>query len=387
MAPSKSENDTQDVQQPEVQNGIGGMPPVPALRPSEPAPSAKRRVWVWGAVALLVMGLGYGAYSQFWSAQPTSVVVEIAQSSPATRVLAVNGRIAAVHSVDVSASVSGTLMSVSVDEGDQVDAGQALAQVDADQQNAVVRQAMAALDATLVAQLKATEDYDRAVSLGSNVSQTALEAAAFAKQSAEQEVARLTAMLDQARIALDNYTIQAPVAGTVLELEVEVGQTISPSTRLMTLADLGELVVEADVDETYATQIAVGQKALLQLAGLGDTYGGHVTYVSNRVDEATGGLAVKVGFDTPIEAPVGMTVATNIIVDERDAALTLPRTALMNDAEVFVVVDGVAELRPVTVVDWPAARLIATDGLAEGDMVIVDATGVADGQEIKAETP
>ena len=387
MVPPKSDEETQDAQRPEVQNGMASKPPVPALRPVAPESAGKSRIWLWGALVLLGLGLLGGISSRLWLGGAVPVVVEIAENAPVTRVLAVNGRIAAVHSVDVSAVVSGTVVSLPVAEGERVEANQILAQVDAAEQNAIVRQAMAALDAALVARQKATEDYDRSLSLGSNVSQTALEADAFAKQSAEQEVARLTAMLDQARIALDNYTIRAPVAGTVLELEVETGQAISPSTDLLTLADLSDLEVEADVDESYATQIIVGQKAVLQLAGQTETHEGHISFVSSRVDEATGGLAVKLRFDTPVAAPVGLTVTTNIIVEDRDAALTVPRTALVNGNEVFVVVDGLAELRPVTVMDWPAARLIATEGLAEGDVVIVDATGITDGQEVEAEIP
>jgi hypothetical protein len=87
---------------------------------------------------------------------------------------------------------------------------------------------------------------------------------------------------------------------------------------------------------------------------------------------------------------VGLTVAANIIVDQREAALTVPRTALRPDGSatgVFVVEDGAARLQPVTVVEWPAARLIVTTGLAEGDMVITDATGIAEGQAVVVEQP
>jgi len=320
-------------------------------------------------------------------ARPTAVTVEIATLAPVTRVLAVNGRIAAVRSVDVRSVFSGTLAQLPVAEGDLVEAGQILAQLDAGAQAAAVRQAMAALDAALVAQQQASEAYDRAVVLGDNVARTVLEADAFALRSAAQEVARLTALLDQAQIVLETYTIRAPVAGTVLELEAEAGQIVGPSARLLTLADLTELVVEADVDEAYATQIAVDLPAIVQLAGETTTREGHVSFVSNRVDEATGGLAIKIAFDSPVSAPIGLTVATNIIVEQREAALTVPRTALLNGDAVFVVSDDVAELRPVTVVDWPAARLIVTGGLEVGEAVIVDATGISDGQTVAVDQP
>lgn len=369
------------------QNAASPGARVPALRPAQPERARTSRFWVWTAVALIGLVIAAIATSQFWMPRPTPVIVEIAKRAPVTRVLAVNGRIAAVHSVDVRPTVSGTLVELPVAEGDVVETDQVLAQVDAAAQNAAVRQAMAALDAAIVAQQQASEDYDRALSLGGTIARTTLEANAFALQAATQEVAQLTAFLDQSRIALDTYTIRAPVAGTVLELDVEMGQAVSPSTRLLTLADLSELVVEADVDEAYATQIETGQPAVLQLAGQTGTHDGHVSYVSNRVNAATGGLAIEISFDEAVRAPIGLTVATNIIVEKRDAALTVPRTALVNGNAVFVVVDGVAEARSVSVVDWPAARLIATDGLVEGDVVIVDAAGIADGQDVSVERP
>jgi RND family efflux transporter MFP subunit len=367
--------------------------PLPALRadpPPSPAPRVRRRRWLWGGGALVVIALAALAAMQFWMTRPPLVPVEIAMPAPVTRVLAVNGRIAAVRSVDLRATVSGRLASLAVAEGDAVAAGEALAGIDATAQSAVVRQAVAALDAALVSQDQARETYDRLLALGTNVARSTLESEARAVQSAAQEVARMTAVLDQARAALRDHTIRAPIAGTVLVLNVEEGQTVDPATPLLTLADLGELVVEADVDETYATQIAPDQTAVLQLAGETGTRDGHVGFVSQRVDAATGGLAVKIAFDEPVMAPVGLTVAANIVVERRAAALTVPRTALETGPDgtgVFLVQDGAARFAPVTVVDWPAARLIVTGGLAEGDVLITDAEGIVDGQAVAVARP
>lgn len=362
-------------------------PLVPALRPVVPKPATKRRLWIWGAAGLLGLALAGFVWFQFWMVRPTPVTVEITALAPVTRVLAVNGRIAALHSVDVRSVVSGNLVELPIAEGDIVEENQILAQVDAAAQNATIRQAMAALDAALVAQQQATEIYERAAALGNNIPRSELEANVHAVQSAAQEVARLTAILDQAKIVLEDYTIRAPVAGTVLELVAEKGQIVGPTSRLLTLADLSEILVEADVDEAYATQITVAQPAVLQLTGSTGTHRGHVSFVSNRVNEATGGLAIKISFDALVAAPVGLTVTTNIIVDQRDAALTVPRTALVNGDAVFVVADSVAQWQPVTVVEWPADRLIATAGLEEGNAVIVDATGISDGQPVDVDEP
>lgn len=231
---------------------------------------------------------------------------------------------------------------------------------------------------------------ERSRALGPIVARTTLETAEAAASSAVQEVARMTALVDQAQIQLANFSVRAPMAGTVLSLNADPGQSVDPSTLLMTLADLGRLIVETDVDEAYATQIRQDMPAVLQLVGETATRAGRVRFVSQRVDAATGGLAVKLAFDAPVTAPVGLTVAANIVIDRRDAALTAPRAALRTEdgrPRVLVVADGVARLRPVAVIDWPAPRLIVTEGLAPGDAVIRDATGIADGQPVRAEQP
>jgi RND family efflux transporter MFP subunit len=363
---------------------------VPALRHPAPVAAPKRRLWLWSGASILGLLLAALAYSQLWMVGPPVVAVEIAQMAPVTRLLAVNGRIAAVNSVEIRPVVAGNLIAIAVREGDVVEADQILAQVDAAAQSAIVRQAVAGLDAAVVARAQATESYERALSLGPNIARSVLESDAHVVQTAAQEVARQTAALDQAQVVLGNYTIRAPRSGTVVALDAELGQLTGPTIPLLTLADLSDLVVEADVDEAYATQIAVGQPAVLQLAGETRNQDGHVSFKSSLVDAATGGLAVRIAFEAPVMAPIGLTVATNIIVESRDAALTVPRTALQASADgtgVLVVTDGKAIFQPISVVDWPAARLIVTEGLAEGDTVIIDPTGVEVGQAVVSGQP
>lgn len=355
-----------------------------------PVAKKNRRLWVWGSLALAVLAIAGFLYSQFWFVGPQAVEVEIASLAPVTRVLAINGRIASVHSVDVRPLIGGILETLSVTEGDQIEKGQVVGLVNSDSQSAIVRQSMAGLDASLVAQQQANEEYDRSLKLGSNIAKTVLAAHAHAVQTAKQEVARQTALLDQARIALDNHTIRAPISGNILVLNVEQRQIVDPATVLFTLADLGELVVETDVDEAYAQQIKLGQTAILQLAGETTTHAGHVSFVSTLVDVNTGGLAVRITFDEPVSAPVGMTVSANIVVEALPEALTLPRSAIVSGETgtgFFVLKDGKAHFMPVSVLEWPAARLIATDGLSIGDAVIVEATGLVDGALVELIKP
>lgn len=353
-----------------------------------PTRNPKRRLWLWALGGLLVAVLAGLLYFQPWAASVTEVTVETVAPGPVARVLAVNGRIAGERSVEMRPQVIGTLDEVLVVEGDVVQSGAALARIDPAAQQAAVRQAMAGPDVASVAGAEAQAEYARDAALGNNVARVVAETAARAVRSSAQEVVRMTAQLDQAQIQLQKFTIRAPLSGSVLVLTAEPGQSVDTSTLLMTIADLGLLVIETDVDESYATLIKVGQPAALQLSGETAVLDGHVSFVSQKVDESTGGLAVKLKPDVALMAPIGQTATANITVDTRDtraAAITVPRTALVKDATgsgVLVMSDGKAQRRAVQVIDWPAARLIVTDGLVPGDMVISDAVGIADGQAV-----
>ncbi len=328
---------------------------------------------------------GWLFYAQPWQTGLLAVSVELVAPGPVTRVLAVNGRIAALRTVAVKSTVAGTLVSALAEEGNAVLQGAVIARLDDTSQQAAVRQATAALDQQLLAEAQARAALKRTEALAGNVSRVALEDARSAADRAAQEVGRLRALVDQAQFQLTKFSIVAPIAGTILTRGVEPGQVVDLTTTLFALGDLSELVVETDVDEFYATQIRTGMPAVLQLTGDDRRLDGKVSFVAPVVDADTGGLAVKIAFAEPQAAPIGLTVTANIIVDRRDAAISAPRTALVTagaEHSVFVLEGETAKRVPVRVIDWPAERLIVTDGLKAGDRLITDADNLADGQTV-----
>ncbi len=358
---------------------------MPPQRPETLSPREAPKRWIWAGLVALVLGAAALWYVQPWASKALAVTVETATPAPLILVLAVNGRLAPQHLVAVKPSVAGTVTSVLVEAGAVVQQAQVLAQMDASGQQAQVRQAIAGLDAGFAAQAQAEANLARAEALGGNVTRTALGDARTAQQTATQEVARLTALLDQAQISLAKYTIAAPVAGTVLSRNAEVGQVVDIATALFAIADPGKLLVETDVDEGYAARMTLGLPAVLQLKGDSTKRDGRVSFVAAQVDAATGGLAVKIAFDKTVTAPVGLTVTANIIVERQAAAISVPRAAVISDAtgaSVFVAVAGRAVRRDVSVVDWPADRVQVTAALTVGDVVITDATGLSDGLAI-----
>jgi len=312
--------------------------------------------------------------------------VETVAPASLARVLAVNGRIAALHPVDVRSTVSGTVLEVLKAEGDKVAPGDVIARIDAVGQEAAVRQAVAGVEESTVTEAQAQANLDRLRALGAVTPRNTREDAERQLQTAQQEVGKLAALMEQAEIQLAKYTITAPIAGTVLIRAVQPGQTADTSTVLFTLADQAPPMVQTEVDEAYVGQIAVGQTAVLQLVGETATHPGKVSFTAPRVNADTGALAVQITPDLALVAPIGLTVTANIVVEKLDAALSVPRAALMAGTQTpaVLVLDGtIARKRAVTVVEWPAARLIVTSGLAAGDVLIADATGLSDGQTVK----
>jgi RND family efflux transporter MFP subunit len=325
-----------------------------------------------------------------WATPLPEVVVEAVTLTSVSRILAINGRVAGKETVDVRPLVSGRITVLPIAEGDLVATGAVLAMIDSRAQAAIVRQAMAGLDAALVAKEAAAEARARAEALGAGTSRVALEEAVRAELTAGQDVQRMTAVLEQAQVTLSLYTVTAPLAGTVTDLPVVTGQTIDPGSVLMTIVDMGHLVVEAVVDETHALELRTGLAATMRPTGSSEVLTGRVSRVAREVDAATGGLAITLTPDTALVAPIGLTVTANIVIEDRAEAITLPRAAVVTDevgTAVFVLEGDVAARRGITVIEWPAARLIVTEGLSLGDPVITDATGLTDGAAVAVVVP
>lgn len=321
------------------------------------------------------------------------VAVETLTSGPVQRVLAASGRSATDEYADVVSSVSARALSaralsVSAQEGERVSAGEALIVLDDTQQRSALRQAEATLDSAILAQQNARGERDRAVALGTSISSVAAENAVRAFNVASLEVARIEAARDQALLTLEDYQIPAPITGIVLNSYVDRGDLVSASQVLMRIANIENLHVDVQIDEIYAGDVRVGQGAQMQLAGRADIVSGVVSYVASEVDDVTGSLRVKVSFDTPIDAQIGMTTVVNILIDTVEDAVTVPRSAFVeggSGASVFTLRDGKAVLTPINFIDWPAERVEIVEGVSVGDKVVLTPDGITDGVAIAQE--
>ncbi len=166
---------------------------------------------------------------------PTAVEVAIIQTGSLAREATVAGVLSPVRTVGVNAQLGGALLSVRVEEGDQVRAGQVLAEVDSRELQAQLRSAQASLAlAQSTAERSATLFKDRVVTAAEHERDQAALAAAQASY-------------DALRTRISYASVRAPVSGVITEKRVEAGDVVSTQDRIFTVEDVYTLVVLVQV--------------------------------------------------------------------------------------------------------------------------------------------
>lgn len=358
----------------------------PLLFLAIPPHRARRRGLLWlGAAAILALGAGLTLPRMF--ALPEVSVVSVTPKA-GERVLAVTGRIRSRESVQIVPRVAGQIRSLNRREGEMVASGEVLGFIEDAKTRAALAQATAAVQSQTRALDQARRDLDRAQALRARgtVTEAAVENATLATTRGTEDLRRLQAAAEEARLRVEENRIVAPFAGRLLTRPVDPGQVVDTRTTIFELAPTLDREVETEVDETYSTEVALGQPARLAFPGSGGTVEGRVSYLSPRIDTTTGGRVVRIAYpETAQELPVGLTVDVNIVVERREDALMVPRTAIRDasgDAAVQVVRDGKIVRQPVVFKDWPSPMVMVTEGLRPSDQVVTSAPQ-AEGTKVK----
>jgi len=322
------------------------------------------RYWILavGAVALI------GGYL-FRASRPTPVLTTELVSGPAERVLAVSGRTRPQVTVSVAPKTAGQIVKLTKQEGDAVRAGEVLVQLEADAPRAALDEAAAKIVLQQRAVAEAERSYRRIEQLRAQGLATVKEfdTAKFEVDQARLTLASLEATRREVSARLRDNTLTAPVSGVVLARPVDTGQVVSAQTVIYEIAPLADVEVEADVDEQYLTEVRTGQTADVVIAGVAKPISSTLYYVSPKVDQRTGGAKIRLRLsDQPAGLRAGLTADVNLIVERREAALTLPRSAILGrgrDAKVLLVDNGRVAERPMQFLDWPSERVIVLQGL------------------------
>lgn len=314
-----------------------------------------KKKWIWiGAATLVVVVGSIGAVSMKGRGQKAPEV-QTATASRQKIVQKVNGtgKIQPRVQVKISADVSARINKLAVVEGQWVEKGTLLVELDRERYTAMVESAEASVrsataNATLVKQnLNQTEkEYNRSKELMAQnlTSQSAHDAAESAYQvevaryqSAQDGVEQTKAALKQARDDLSKTIIYAPMAGTISDLnkeqgEIAIGSQFQPDV-ILVLSDLSEMEAQVNVDENDIVNIAVGQEAEIEVDALPDTVlMGVVSEIANSANASGAGSAeqktefeIKIAITTPPQTlRPGMTATADVFTKTNENALSVP---------------------------------------------------------------
>jgi len=320
-----------------------------------------------------------------------------------------NGTVEARVVVGVSSKITGRIIALYADQGDQVRRGQLLARLENDdfiqqqhQSEAGVNKSAANLQVETANLSKARANAALAAKNNQRYKYL-LESGMVSRLEAEQyenshlvageEVARSTAALEAvrmeqaanranlgfARSKVADTLIYAPQDGIIISRDLEKGATATPGQPIFTLADPATIWVKANVDESQLQGVAVGKSAVITLrSSPGEQWAGQVARLGRQSDRVTEELQVEVAFNPPLKNfRLGEQAEVYITTEGRKSVPSLPSAALVSSEKkrgVWVVEKGRLRFRTVTVgVRDRRDFTEITGGLAGSEQVVVPA--------------
>ena len=317
-----------------------------------------------------------------------------------------SGVLAYRNEVNLTAEVVAKVTSIAVQEGDMVEAGEVVLELDPETyRNAIEREQASRRQSVINIQRQRVtlelreKQYDRARQLVEDqlIGQEAFEEtrnqlriAQVELQSSEEALRRADAVLGEAREQLEKTEVRSPISGRVVSLPIKVGETAIPSTsslagaKLMTIANTSAIQAELQVDEGDIGKVRVDQQVDIYAAAYPDqALSGRVGQIAlaptvsgqSRAYEVTVDIQVPEG----LELRSGMSARADIFLSDGSKKLAVPVEAVLSDDGegdeaghyVWVARDGRAEKVEVETGVSDDRWEEITEGLVIGDAVIV----------------
>ncbi len=343
-------------------------------------------VKTWGVALLLVLvvaGLVWRAVHQRQLARQALQVVaeapplvlgdaDVWRVAPIdfSRTVNVSGGLKAFQTANIKAKVASEVKSLTVREGDSVQAGQVVGQLDTLEFDLRLRQAQQTA-ASSRAQWEVTQRAlanNRSLVAQGFISPTALETSVANDNAARANFEAAQAAVELARKALGDARLLAPISGQVSARLAQVGERVGVDARILEIVDIRRLELEAALAPDEVALVRVGQTARLQIDGLAEPALATVSRINPSTQSGSRSVLVYLSL-TPnsSNAPAlrqGL-FASGSIELERRKHLVLPASAVRVDQDqpaVQVLVDGEVQQRPVVVAQRGEAQI---DGQTE----------------------
>jgi len=295
---------------------------------------------------------------------PVGVVVQAVRSGVVVDKVESVGTVRAREAVTITGKIVGIVTQIRFTEGQKVQAGETLVELDSAALSAELDQARAILD-------DARNQLQRARGLqaGQTIAAQRLDTLEAVARQAEGRVRQADAKLEELRVP-------APFSGRVGLRQVSLGALIQPGTAITTLDDFSRVRVEFSVPEVYLARVQLGRQVTARSVAYGDRrFNGQVAIIDTRIDPATRSVRVISEFDNADEAlRPGLFLNVEMVLEERPTALLIPEEAIdpVGDrAFVYVIRDGQARRQEVRLGLRLPGEVEIRQGLAEGEPVVV----------------
>jgi len=393
---------------------------------------ARKRLIYGGAAAVVLAGAAWGVSALYGSSAdlPDSRLASVERGVIVKSVVA-TGKIEPITKVEIKSKANGIIKVLPVEVDQHVEAGAVLVELDRENLMAHVRETRATLQAAKAAQQGAEAQYEKSkveaegpevefarstYNRAKNLFDRKLIAESYLEQArsnldqsenrrkaaqsqlsiararvaeASANVAQAQAATDRAEEELANATIRAPIRGTILARDVEIGSPVSSilnmgsaATPVIIMGDISQVFVRGKVDETEIGSLRLDQPARIKVETFKDrTFQGRVTQISPmgvERDNVTN-FEVRVSIDNPgNELKANMTANAEIVLEERPNSLIVPEAAINYDAKRNASVDLLDRSSrtgrkrvPIKVGISNGTRTQVLDGLKEGDRVVL----------------
>jgi len=258
-----------------------------------------------------------------------------------------SGVVEPLATVEVKSKASGEVLDVRVEVGDLVEVGTLLVSIDPRTVSNDLAQREAELKAALSRREIAKSQMARAESLlaKGTFTQIDLEQAALDLANSEADVVSGQVNVENARIAVDDTDVRAPITGTVIQKPVEMGQVISSPTRdvaggspLMQMADLSKVQIRALIDETDIGKIRPGMSAMISVAAYpNQPFPGDVIKIEPQavIEQNVTMFAVLVAIDNSSGLLMpGMNAEVDVSIARSEDVVSIPVSALRTNRDI-----------------------------------------------------
>ena len=293
------------------------------------------------------------------------VAVTEAKPQAFAHYLDIQGKVDADENITISPKMPGTITKVNVDAGDEVKAGQILAETD----NAALLKGLEELKTGLAV---ANEVYNKQKRLWDQKigSEIQFLQAKNTKEGLEQKLATLNEQIEMTYL-------KSPINGTVDEVYFKVGGTVSPGYPAVRVVNTSSLKVKAEVAEGFASKVKKGNDVEVHFPDLQKDIASKLDFVGKAINPNTRTFTVEAALPSQEEFHPNMVAVLKVIDFKTDSAFVVPLNIIQNSEEgsyIMVAADDngktVATKRVVTVGHTYRGLAEILSGVAAGDKVI-----------------